>query len=61
MDDAALPPEFQAERPYAVMGLLELLAEIGIGLFEALAVADTVAVSLAGDEAEGGREQYPHW
>ena len=59
VEDAALLLELPVDRLSFGAGLVEPLAEIVVGLFEALAVADTVAERIADEEAEGGREQHP--
>jgi hypothetical protein len=55
VDDSALLIERTLQRQFAGLGLLELLAKIGIGLLETLPMTGLVAESIADDETEGGR------
>jgi hypothetical protein len=55
IDDFALLIECTLQGRCTGLGLLELIAKMGIGLLEALPKTGLVAANLAHDEAEGGR------
>ena len=54
--DAALAVEFAVQRRFAGPGLRELVAQILVGLFEALAAAEVPSEGVADQEAERGRK-----
>jgi hypothetical protein len=54
VDDVALLFEFALQRWGAWFGILELIAEIVVGLLETLPMTGLIAVGLADHEAEGG-------
>jgi len=54
VDDFALLIEFALQSWCAWRGVLELIAEIGVGFFEAFPIAAAVTEGFTDDEAEGG-------
>jgi hypothetical protein len=60
IDHTTLLLELLMQRHFAGAGSFQFVAEILVGLLEALPMAEAVAEGIADDEAEGGGEQHPY-
>jgi hypothetical protein len=60
VEDASLLLEYPVLRLFVGAGLVELIVEIGVELFETFPMTGAVAEGIAGDEAEGGGQHHPY-